>query len=1119
VSHQIFISYCTEDTSVAETVCAALEKAGVECWMAPRDVRPGENWGRSIIKAIGSSRLMVLIFSGHTNSSRHVNNEIERAVSHRVTIMPFRIEKVQPSEDLELFISSCHWLDAYTPPMEPKIAQLVTAVRSVLGVEAALPGQATAPAAPHTPVAAVPTGELAFHHFVVLRREDGTQWELGRGAMGVTYKAMDSRLRRMVALKVVSPELLATGSAREKFLLEAQATAALQHPNIASIYYFGEQDDSCFYAMEFVDGCTLEDLVRTQGPLNAEDALSVASQTAAALGAAHESGMIHRDIKPTNIMVLRKSDGTLSVRVIDFGLAAAAGGDHANPETFEGTPLYASPEQLDQTALDARSDVYSLGATLYFALAGKPPFEGTVAQIASRQIMQPFPAENLHDTPAEVVNLVAHLMHRDPGHRPQSGGDARSEIERILRDYQMAGQQTAVEWMAGRFTSINRVGPIEGGSLYRVASPAGEGELAVMCFDTSARGLAVADRINEMAPRISALVAPAARRVFEMAEVKDGLVLVTEWLSGTRLLSVLRVRRTLPPDEAALVLGPLAAALDEAATAGLPLPQFGLREILLQPAQKPEVHLDAWEGLRPVVDLLPVGEAVEADVNTTIVSTSALAQITSYEASNRSPAALIASLAYEILGGMSAPGLGPYVPLAELSQQANAALREVFQNPQDSTAATTLLLKVLPPQRTAAAAHAATAAEAPPKRKQPPPRPRAAPPQPAVTPAPATAETTHAYRTPTGAETTRSAKKNKTGLVMAGAATAAVVLGGAFFALRGGEDNKETPAQENAAPASRQVAAKKTEVTQERSGTAKDLIDEAKKSEDRQDFIGALATYAKMLAANPADGDAKTRAENAIARLEEKAESLGSNTQLLQALQSLSGAGLNRARVFLGSLLRDSDPTASVKLFTQAAEQGDRRAMVVLGLQLAKGQGVTRADYEQAVAWLKRAADLGDADGMLYYADCLLDGLGVKPDENTAAQLYSKAAALGCVPAKSKLADLYRRGRGVPKIDYAEALRLFQEAAADGFLEAQGNLGVMYMNGEGVQPDPAKAVGLWKDGAEKGDSICMGFYAMALEGGAAGPPDSASAKEWYAKAARLGNPMAIEWCAENGVAF
>ena len=165
MSHQVFISYCTEDTSVAESVCAELEKAGVVCWMAPRDVRPGENWGRSIIKAIAGSKLMVLVFSGHTNSSRHVNNEIERAVSHRVTIMPFRIEKVQPSEDLELFISSCHWLDAYAPPIEPKIRQLVSAVRSVLGAEEAgvaaeAPVAPVAPAVAEPPQAPVP-GELS----------------------------------------------------------------------------------------------------------------------------------------------------------------------------------------------------------------------------------------------------------------------------------------------------------------------------------------------------------------------------------------------------------------------------------------------------------------------------------------------------------------------------------------------------------------------------------------------------------------------------------------------------------------------------------------------------------------------------------------------------------------------------------------------------------------------------------------------------------------------------------------------------------------------------------------------------------------------------------------------
>jgi len=117
------------------------------------------------------------------------------------------------------------------------------------------------------------------------------------------------------------------------------------------------------------------------------------------------------------------------------------------------------------------------------------------------------------------------------------------------------------------------------------------------------------------------------------------------------------------------------------------------------------------------------------------------------------------------------------------------------------------------------------------------------------------------------------------------------------------------------------------------------------------------------------------------------------------------------------------------------------------------------------------------------------------------------------------LGNFYRKGLGVPAVDYAEAFRLFQEAASAGFLEAQGNLGVMYANGEHVPADPAKAVALWKDGADKGDDICMFFLAKSLEFGTVGAPDMASAREWFIQSARRGNPDAIQWCAENGVAF
>jgi len=528
VSHDVFISYCTEDAPVAEAVCGALESAGIKCWIAPRDVRPGENWGRSIIKAIAGSKLMVLVFSGHTNTSRHVNNEIERAVSHRITILPFRIEKVQPSEDLELFISSCHWLDAYTPPLDAKIAQLVAAVRGVIG------GEPAGVSAPQTP---------------------------------------------------------------------ARTSAA---------------------------------------PIETKT---------------------------------------------------------ASPATTRGSklPLVASAA----VALAAAG-----GAAFYFLRTDDAP---------------------------------------PPG----------------------------------------------------------------------------AAKIAEVTPS----VAPAKQE-------------------------------TAKPSE-----------------------------------------------------------------------------------------------------------------------------------------------------------------------------PKTAP----------------------------------------------------------------TPGEKETA--------------------------EAKKLEDQQDFIGALAAYHGILAQDKTNKDIRTRAENVIARLEEKTSDKQASYRLLDVLNDLVALDLTRAKTFLAKLLRTSDPAESVKLFRSAGEQGDRTAMTEAGLMIASGLGVERPDYEGAATWFKKASDAGSAEGMRLYADCLLDGMGVEVNEAEAARLYSSSMAVGNVSAKSRLAMLYRSGRGMPAPDPAMAFKLFQEAAQDGFLEAQGNLGVMYMNGETVPADPKKAVGLWKEGAEKGDEICMVFYATALENGAVGKPDLEGAKEWYRKAARLRNARAIDWCVQNGVTF
>src|SRR5436305_5515654 len=171
-----------------------------------------------------------------------------------------------------------------------------------------------------------PSASLVFGDFEVPRREDGSFWELGRGAFGVTYLAVDNVLRRRVALKVIDVPAAARGShnVRERFLREARAAAALRHPNVAAIYQFGASPNGsrCFYAMELVQGETLETRVRRDGPLNPKLALEIAIQIASALMAAAAQSLIHRDLKPANVMLTGGNAATteLEVKVIDFGL-------------------------------------------------------------------------------------------------------------------------------------------------------------------------------------------------------------------------------------------------------------------------------------------------------------------------------------------------------------------------------------------------------------------------------------------------------------------------------------------------------------------------------------------------------------------------------------------------------------------------------------------------------------------------------------------------------------------------------------------------------------------------------------------------------------------------------
>ncbi len=268
---------------------------------------------------------------------------------------------------------------------------------------------------------------LVFGDFEVEQRRDGIYWELGRGAMGTTYLAVDRVLRRRVALKVIEMPAVPTSrdaqAVRERFLREARAAAALRHPNVAAVFQFGTSPDGshCYYAMELVEGETLEARVRKDGPLNAKQALGIAIQITRALMAAAAHDLIHRDLKPGNIMLTKESE----VKVIDFGLAKAitdAGGQmDLTHGQFVGTPNFASPEQFESRPVDVRSDVYSLGATLWFALTGKTPFAGrTIEEIRRAQKSAPLPIKQLKaaHVPSRLKSLLKSMLALEPAARP-----------------------------------------------------------------------------------------------------------------------------------------------------------------------------------------------------------------------------------------------------------------------------------------------------------------------------------------------------------------------------------------------------------------------------------------------------------------------------------------------------------------------------------------------------------------------------------------------------------------------------------------------------------------------------------------------------------------------------
>jgi len=289
-------------------------------------------------------------------------------------------------------------------------------------------------------------GRTLSHYQIVER--------LGAGGMGEVYKARDTHLDRFVAIKVLHPDTVADPTRRARFVQEAKAASALNHPNIVHIYDIGTDAGVDFIAMEYVPGKTIDRLIPSSG-MRLNEALRIAGQVADAMARAHEAGIVHRDLKPSNVMV----DERGSVRIVDFGLAkltetAGTVGDATTRTTpvqteegaIVGTVAYMSPEQAEGRALDGRSDIFSFGAVLYEMVTGRRAFSGETAVSTLASVIKEHPepvSEVAPEAPHDLEKLINRCLQKQPDRRWQAMADLRVALGELREESESGGRRTA----------------------------------------------------------------------------------------------------------------------------------------------------------------------------------------------------------------------------------------------------------------------------------------------------------------------------------------------------------------------------------------------------------------------------------------------------------------------------------------------------------------------------------------------------------------------------------------------------------------------------------------------------------------------------------------------------
>ena len=559
-----------------------------------------------------------------------------------------------------------------------------------------------------------------YGNYEVLARPDGAAELLGGGSFGRTYKARHVFLDQVVALKVISEKFAHDANAKERFLREARVVHGLRHPHIAQIMDFGEAHGTLYYAMEYCGGGSLEDLVRRVGPLDPATVELLARQLVEALACSHRAGFLHRDVKPANVMLVGGDGDALALKLVDFGLVKPLVQDHERMAslTLDGqnffTPLFASPEQVMEEELDARSDLFSLGMTLWFLLKGATPETGSTAMVMAKRLSADSYQTQLPVTlPPRLRTILQKLLEKDKGKRFASAAEVLSALDSdeplpVVEVVAISPLPAAAEEddpaatlafqsisraarLADKYQLVEKTGRDSLGNLYR-ATRSGDGvPLFVTVLDDALR------EDPARRERLRAAVSQAARctheslcQVYGLEKFEDAEVLVREWNGGVPLQNVVKSRGAILFAEAVVPLRLIAGGVDYAAAAGLNGVRLTPDEIAFQPADGSSsfadevalltTNLRQWPPFRLRLTPILLEDEPTQDVSMTFS-----------EGTGGSPRAEFGSLLYRLVAGMQVKfaarvNRGSYIRTAGLSEEGNRILSNCIADDPDGPA-------------------------------------------------------------------------------------------------------------------------------------------------------------------------------------------------------------------------------------------------------------------------------------------------------------------------------------------------------------------------------------------------------------------------------------------------